>query len=260
MVFRPLKIMTKSLKFRVVALVLPVMLLGLNSLLAKENAMIPKETELAHRVKALEERLEQLERTLGQKNIKEELEARARMDFSAIRALVAEDKFDNAKSELERFLRSYDDPRTTPAAQSLAKELSVIGSHVPATWGIEKWFQGGEAALKSRQEPTLLVFWETWCVYCRQQLPEIQALYEELKAEGLEIVGLTTVSGSATERGVQKIINRFNLSFPVAKEDGSIGKIFVVSGIPMAAVFKEGKIIWRGHPGRLTQKKIRSWL
>ena len=250
--------MTESLKLRIVALALAATLGGFYSLLSKESAS--SETALSRRVEALEERLERLERAFAQKENKAELEARARTEFSAIRALVAEDKFGEAKSDLERFLRTYDDPRTTPAARSLAKELSVIGTNVPARWGIEKWFQGGEAALRSRQEPTLLVFWETWCVYCRQQLPEIQALYEELKAEGLEIVGLTTISGSATERGVKNMIDRFNLSFPVAKEDGSVGRTFVISGIPMAAVVKEGKIIWRGHPGRLTQEKIRAWL
>jgi hypothetical protein len=35
---------------------------------------------------------------------------------------------------------------------------------------------------------------------------------------------------------------------------------FAVSGIPAAAVIKDGKVVWRGHPGRLTDDMINAWL
>ncbi len=251
--------MTHSRKLWIVSLALAWTLGWFNPALSKEGVG-SEEAELARRVEALEKRLDRLENAFAQKENKAELEARARSELSAIQALIADDKFEEAKADLVKFLRTYNDPRMTSTARTMAKELSVIGTNVPARWGIEKWFQGGEAALQSRQEPTVLFFWETWCVYCRQQMPTIQALYKDLKAEGLEIVGLTTVSGSATERGVKDFIKRFELSFPVAKEDGSVGRAFEISGIPMATVIKEGKVIWRGHPGRLSQEKLRAWL
>ena len=34
---------------------------------------------------------------------------------------------------------------------------------------------------------------------------------------------------------------------------------FNVSGIPAAAVVKDGKIVWRGHPARLTDEMIQGW-
>jgi hypothetical protein len=42
------------------------------------------------------------------------------------------------------------------------------------------------------------------------------------------------------------------VKFPVAKEkEGSLSNAFNVTGIPAAALVKGGKVIWRGHPGRL---------
>jgi hypothetical protein len=35
---------------------------------------------------------------------------------------------------------------------------------------------------------------------------------------------------------------------------------FGVSGIPAAAVVKGGKVVWRGHPARLSEQMLKDWL
>ena len=35
---------------------------------------------------------------------------------------------------------------------------------------------------------------------------------------------------------------------------------YAVSGIPAAALVKEGKVIWRGHPARLTDELLEQLL
>ena len=42
----------------------------------------------------------------------------------------------------------------------------------------------------------------------------------------------------------------------MAKEGGDVSKEFAVSGIPAAAIVKDGEIVWRGHPGRLDDDLI----
>lgn len=45
----------------------------------------------------------------------------------------------------------------------------------------------------------LLNFWGTWCGPCRKEIPDFVKLSDKYKEQGLEIVGITLTSGSATK-------------------------------------------------------------
>ena len=54
---------------------------------------------------------------------------------------------------------------------------------------------------------------------------------------------------------------RLAVSYPIAKESGdALSKHFGVRGIPAAAMVKDGKVVWRGHPARLTDDMIEGWI
>ena len=125
---------------------------------------------------------------------------------------------------------------------------------------IEQWFQGeGEVDISSGQA-TLLVFWEKWCPHCRREMPKLQATYEQFNSQGLQVIGLTKLSRNTAPDEISAFIDEQNVSYPIAKEDGSISEYFNVAGVPAAAVVKDGQIVWRGHPARLTDTMIQSWL
>ena len=67
-------------------------------------------------------------------------------------------------------------------------------------------------------------------------------------------------SGSIRTNSSTEFIKDNKVTYPTAKENGDLSKHFNVSGIPAAAVVKGGKIIWRGHPGRLNDSMIDGWL
>ena len=96
--------------------------------------------------------------------------------------------------------------------------------------------------------------------HCQREVPKLQALYDNLKGDGLQVVGLTKITKSATEEKVAEFITSRSVSYPVAKENGQASQHFGVSGIPAAAVIKDGKVIWRGHPARLSEAQLKSWL
>ena len=50
------------------------------------------------------------------------------------------------------------------------------------------------------------------------------------------------------------------VGYPVAKENGKTARYFNASGIPAAAVVKDGKIVWRGHPAKLNPQLLKTWL
>ena len=52
---------------------------------------------------------------------------------------------------------------------------------------------GKPVSLESlRGQTVLLDFWATWCVPCRESMPEIQALHEQYKNKGLVVLGIDT--------------------------------------------------------------------
>jgi len=57
------------------------------------------------------------------------------------------------------------------------------------------------------------------------------------------VIGLTRITKSATEEKVQAFIEEKKVEYPMAKEDGSVSRYFNVSGIPAAAVIKDGKVV-----------------
>ncbi len=227
---------------------------------------------LSDKVDALERRIATMERNLTQQlsKISKQLaggggnsaakEAEAQTALAAVNRLVASGDPTKAKAEMTAFMQKYGTTTAAKGALKTYRELQIVGKATPEDWGIEKWFQGENDVDLSGNDTTLVVFWEVWCGYCQREVPKLQAFYDSLKDDGLQIVGLTKINKSATEQKVEDFIKEKNLSYPIAKENGSASQHFGVAGIPAAAVVKDGKIIWRGHPSRLSEEQLRNWL
>jgi thiol-disulfide isomerase/thioredoxin len=230
--------------------------------------------EVIERLKALEKQLDELEISMvqrltvlekkiaqGAKPAPHPKENEARADFNEIRKLVNDGQLEDAKTRMANFLKNYNDTETAKGARRLHMEvLSVIGKEAPTEWGIEKWFQGEDEIDLASDKTTLLVFWETWCPHCKREVPKLQQFYTALKDEGLQVLGVTRITKSSTEETVQTFIDNNDITFPIVKEDGKLNAHFSVRGIPAGAVLKNGKVIWRGHPGELDEAKLKGWL
>lgn len=174
--------------------------------------------------------------------------------------LIQQSDYKGAQAKLTALSSQYGSTVAARRSQSIRTELAVFGKDVPADLGIQKWLQGeGEVDLTSGK-PTVLVFWEVWCGYCRREVPKIDSIYEKYKDQGLQVVGMTSLSKGKTEESVLAFMKEQNVSYPIARESGTVRGHFAVRGIPAAAAIKDGKIVWRGHPSRLTDELIASWL
>ena len=91
-------------------------------------------------------------------------------------------------------------------------------------------------------------------------MPKLQAYYDTYNEKGLQLLGLTKVNRSATDETVTSFISEGKIGYPIAKENGQMTSYFGVSGVPAAAVVQDGKVVWRGHPARLTDDMLKSWL
>ncbi|MCP3981280.1 MAG: TlpA family protein disulfide reductase [bacterium] len=226
----------------------------------KEDAKI---LELKRKISDLEKRMAQLEAKVAQGGgvaaANPQLEAEAEKAYADINRLVSAFEMDDAKTKMNEFMKKYGTTQIAKRARRTNQELAVIGKAAPKAWGIEKWYQGESEIDFNSSKPTLLVFWEVWCPHCKREVPKIQAMYNSLKS-GVQIVALTKINKSATEEKVLAFMTEKSVSYPAAKENGDLSRHFNVSGIPAAAMVKDGKVIWRGHPARLSEQAVRAMM
>lgn len=170
---------------------------------------------------------------------------------------VAAMDYEAAKTTLATLQAQYPRTRAGMSSRRMSAELDVVGRDA-GELAIEEWYVGNTSYANGKA--TLIVFWEVWCPHCRREVPNIQATFDRYNSQGLNVVGLTRLTKTSTEEEAREFIAENNLTYPMAKEDGSVAERMGVRGIPAAAVVKDGKIVWRGHPARLTDEMFAAWL
>jgi thiol-disulfide isomerase/thioredoxin len=215
---------------------------------------------LEEKVASLEEKIESVAKSGGKAKPKDEkAEKAAAALYEAIGKAVRDGDTAGAKTKLAEMKKKYSSTTAYRRARKIERELEVIGKAAPPSLDVEKWYTAEATIDFASDKPTLLVFWEIWCPHCRREVPKMQATWDKYKGK-IQMVGLTKITRSATEEKVTEFLKENKVSYPTAKENGDLSKHFNVSGIPAAAVVKGGKIVWRGHPGRLSDEMIEGWL
>ena len=187
-------------------------------------------------------------------------EQRAATMLREITTLVSQGNQLAAKDKMDAFQAKYAGTQAANQATRIGPELAVVGKTAPQSINVEKWFVGEGTPLDLNEGTSLLVFFEEWCPHCKREMPKLQETYDKFKDDGLRVIGLTKVTKSATDEKVTTFCTSNNLAFPVIKENGDMSRYFNVSGIPAAAVVQNGQIVWRGHPGRLSEAMLQGFL
>lgn len=108
-----------------------------------------------------------------------------------------------------------------------------------------------------RGQPVLINFWASWCIPCREEMPELIRSYESHKAEGLMILGLNlTYSDSLPD--VQAFASEFNITFPILLDkDGAVAeRSYQIIGLPTSIFINRDGTIERIQVGKMTGKQI----
>jgi thiol-disulfide isomerase/thioredoxin len=183
-------------------------------------------------------------------------ETEARELYNEARTLHQQGKSDEAKAKLTELTTRYGSSRTAQRGSRMLRELNLVGSDAESITAA-KWYQGDAPNVESGV--SMVVFWEKWCPHCRREMPELEATFKKY-GDRMSFVGLTKQSKNTSDEDVQSFIDENSLTYPIGKEDGSVSNAYAVSGIPAAAVVKDGKVVWRGHPGSLSDEMLDEWL
>lgn len=137
-------------------------------------------------------------------------------------------------------------------AQSLdEKKGSIIG------WPELKLLNGSTLlAADLANVPVVVVFWETWCPYCKRQNAHIEQLYQVTLGQNIRIIGLTT---EKSEARVKAYMQSNQFSFPVALIDTEFRRRFTTRLIvPLTCVVLASGRLLHVIPGEMSHEDVMS--
>ena len=122
--------------------------------------------------------------------------------------------------------------------------------------------EGGTLAMKDLHgKPLLVNFWATWCPPCIEELPLIDAFFNQNKAKSLQVVGLAVDQPSM----VRRFLTQKPLGFPVglAGFNGTeLGRSLgnAQSVLPFSVIFDAKGRLLAQKAGKLDQSDLDDWL
>ncbi|WP_050179909.1 redoxin domain-containing protein [Domibacillus robiginosus] len=99
-----------------------------------------------------------------------------------------------------------------------------------------------------------LNFWATWCPPCKDEMPHMQAFYEE-KADNVEILAVN-IEESAVK--AKDFADQYDLTFPVPlDESGDISEAYDIYTIPTTYVLNEDGTVHQKVVGPMDESMMR---
>jgi peroxiredoxin len=96
---------------------------------------------------------------------------------------------------------------------------------------------GGTVRLSDHRGKVVLVnFWGTWCEPCKEETPALQAVYQELQGQGLEIIGVNLYNQEVDgDKPVRDFLSKYGVTYPIALDtNGEVARSFQISPIPVS--------------------------
>lgn len=121
---------------------------------------------------------------------------------------------------------------------------------------------GGPMTLADWQgQPVLINFWASWCVPCRQEMPDLVRLAAEHKAQGLVILAVN-LTAQDTLPEIKAFVKEFEMTFPVVLDvtgDVTTTK-YRVPGLPSSVFIDRRGRITRIQLGAKTQQQMEEFV
>ena len=130
---------------------------------------------------------------------------------------------------------------------------ALLGLSLPDTDGRQ------QAIAKWKGKVLIVNFWATWCVPCREEMPEFVKLQKELGGQGVQFVGIAVDDPSK----VRDFATEVGLNYPALL--GGFGAIELskslgnrVGALPYTLILDRGGRVSRAHLGPIKPAELRS--
>jgi len=115
---------------------------------------------------------------------------------------------------------------------------------------------GNEVNLSDyRGKIVFLNFWATWCIYCVQEMPDLESANKKLAEAGDAVI--VTVNQMEDKDTVRKFMEDKKLTLPVLMDyTGEVNYMYGVSGIPVTYVIDKDGSVYGRIVGRTDEETI----
>lgn len=123
----------------------------------------------------------------------------------------------------------------------LGQPLVAVGRNAP-DFALPKL--NGEVVRLSdyRGKVVFLNIWATWCSPCREEMPSIEKLYQQMQGEDFEILAVSIDALGAAS--VAPFIAELKLTFPVLLDaQGAIQSLYNTTGVPETFIIDKNGIL-----------------
>ena len=131
------------------------------------------------------------------------------------------------------------------AAQTLEKERESKAFSPAPDFSLPDIYQDTYtlSSYKNKQ-PVLLLFWTTWCPFCRKELKVLNGLHAGLVVDGLVVLSID--AGEASDY-VEDFVKDYNLAYRVLLDrDNRVAGSYEIMGVPTYILInKQGEIVFQ---------------
>lgn len=108
-----------------------------------------------------------------------------------------------------------------------------------------------------RGTPVLLNVWATWCVPCREEMPELQAIQDEFGAHGLRVVGVSIDQKRALD-DIRRFMDEHAIGFTILHDPASrVTHTFRTAGVPETVLIDGDGVLRARWIGQVHAAQIR---
>ena len=96
------------------------------------------------------------------------------------------------------------------------------------------------------KQPVLLLFWTTWCPFCRKELTVLNGMYSSLAADGIEVLSVNVGELSST---VENFVQNYRLAYRILLDrDSRVATLYGLIGVPTYILInKSGEVVFKDN-------------
>ena len=128
-----------------------------------------------------------------------------------------------------------------------------------------------EVSLSDYQGKVVIVdFWATWCKPCQEEIPRFIELYDEYRAQGFEMVGISTDDIEGRLKNIEIFFQDlskagFDINYPILLAESDVIQIYQVPAIPAAYLINRNGEIVKVFNGAqeskaIYERELKKWL